>query len=348
MSHVRDLSVYEIVQMIEGQLVRGDSHKRISNIALPAEANEGDVCVIMGNKPLFIECSAGAVVCTDKIADHYHKAGAVIVVQEPAKALHQLLKHFAGAQSGAVQTGIHPSAMIADGVQIGEAVSVGAYSVIETGSVIGNRTLVGAQVTIGKHVRIGTDCVLMDGVRIRDHTVIGDRCVIKPNAVIGSDGFGFQMLNGRWEHTPHLGNVVLGNDVFVGACTTIDRAKIGSTVIEDGVKIDNLVQIAHNVRIGARTVIAAQTGVAGSTVIGKDCVVGGQVGFVGHIEVADGVQVQAQSGVISASKPKAKLYGSPAIDYQQFLRAYAIFTKLPDLYRKWQKVLARLEQNKTQ
>lgn len=348
MSSSKDLTVRQIVQLLEGQLVRGSSHKRIVNIALPGEASEADVCVILGNKPIFSDRRAGAIVCTDKIAPHYHNADAVIAVKEPAKALHRLLKYFANVQSGAAHMGIHPSAMIADDVQMGEAVSVGAYAVIETGAVIGCRTSIGPQVTIGKHVRIGADCVIMDGVRIGDHAVVGDRCIIKPNAVIGSDGFGFQLLDGQLEHTPHLGNVVLGNDVFVGACTTIDRAKIGSTVIEDGVKIDNLVQIAHNVRIGARTVIAAQTGVAGSTVIGKDCVIGGQVGFVGHIEVADGVQVQAQSGVISASKPKAKLYGSPAIDYQQFLRAYAIFTKLPDLYKKWQKMFAQVEQNKTQ
>jgi len=347
MPSVKDFSVHEMVHLIEGQLVRGSSNKRIKWIALPVEASEEDVCVLLGDRPVRLPNKVGAVVCKEHLATHSFEADAVIAVRDPSKALHQLLKYFANTAREEEHIGIHPEAIIAAGVQIGEAVSIGAFSMIETGSIIGSHTSVGRHVTIGKHVRIGAQCVIMDGVQIMDHTVIGDRCVIKPNAVIGSDGFGFQRINGKWEHTPHLGNVVLGNDVYVGACTTIDRAKLGSTVIGDLVKIDNLVQIAHNVRIGARTVIAAQTGVAGSTILGRDCVIGGQVGFVGHIEVADGVQVQAQSGVISAPKPQAKLYGSPAIDYQQFLRAYAIFTKLPDLYRKWQKLFARDEQNKT-
>jgi UDP-3-O-[3-hydroxymyristoyl] glucosamine N-acyltransferase len=169
-----------------------------------------------------------------------------------------------------------------------------------------------------------------------DDCKVGDRCVIHPNTVIGSDGFGFLPNNeGVYSKIPHLGNVEIGNDVEIGANCAIDRAVMGSTVIEDGVKLDNLIQVAHNVRIGKNTVIAAQAGIAGSTRIGANCLIGGQSGFVGHLEIADGTKVQAQSGVTkSVKKPNTALYGSPAIDYNNYIKSYALFKQLPDLMRK--------------
>ncbi len=225
---------------------------------------------------------------------------------------------------------VHPFATL------GKGVSVGTFSILDEGSKIGDNTVLHPQVFVGKNVEIGKDCILYPGVKIYDRCKIGDHCVLHANVVIGSDGFGFAAQpDGRYSKIPQIGNVVLEDDVEIGANTTIDRATLGSTIIRKGVKLDNLVMVAHNVEIGENTVVAAQAGFAGSTKIGQQCRIGGQTGFVGHIDVAEGTQVQAQSGVAaSVKKPGTAIYGSPALQYNNYLRSYAIFKKLPDLYKK--------------
>jgi UDP-3-O-[3-hydroxymyristoyl] glucosamine N-acyltransferase len=189
---------------------------------------------------------------------------------------------------------------------------------------------------VGEYCAIGADVTLYPGVIIYHHCVIGDRCIVHANTVIGSDGFGFSKgENGHFVKIAQVGNVVLEEDVEVGANTVVDRATMGSTVIRKGVKLDNLIQVAHNVEIGQDTVIAAQAGIAGSTKIGRNVMIGGQAGFIGHIEVADQVQVQAQSGVAaSVTTPGEKVYGSPALPYRAFLQSYAVFRELPVLLKR--------------
>jgi UDP-3-O-[3-hydroxymyristoyl] glucosamine N-acyltransferase len=224
-------------------------------------------------------------------------------------------------------------------------VSVGPGAVIEAGAQVGSGSRIGAQVYLGSNVKIGKDVQLYPGVRILKDSQIGDRCIIHSNAVIGSDGFGFAPKeDGHYQKIVHVGRVIIESDVEIGANTTIDRATMGATIIRQGVKIDNLVQIGHNVEVGAHTVIAAQSGIAGSTKIGKHCRIGGQVGIVGHISIADGTQIQAQSGIAQAVKdPGTYLFGTPAIGYKDFIRSFAVFKKLPDLYRR----LAKLERTST-
>lgn len=172
----------------------------------------------------------------------------------------------------------------------------------------------------------------MPGVKLYAGTKIGCDCIVHSNAVIGSDGFGFVPdEKGHLQKVPHSGNVVLEDRVEIGANTVIDRGSIGSTIIKQGVKLDNLIQIAHNVQIGENTGIAAQTGIAGSTSIGNNCLIGGQVGFVGHIKVGNEVQIQAQSGINKNVADKSKLYGSPAMSYMDFLRSYSLFQRFPDI-----------------
>jgi len=191
-------------------------------------------------------------------------------------------------------------------------------------------------VTIGKNVRIGTDCVIYPGVVIYNDTVIGNSCTIHANAVIGSDGFGFApQADGTFTTIPQLGNVVLEDGVSVGANTTIDRATMGSTLIKKGVKIDNLVQIAHNVEVGENTAIAAQTGVSGSTKIGKNCLIGGQVGVAGHISIADKTIVTAQSGVTKTVRKEGQILGgTPASPNSDYLKRNALLRQLPDLLKR--------------
>ncbi|MCL4133469.1 UNVERIFIED_CONTAM: hypothetical protein GTU68_020931 [Idotea baltica] len=216
-----------------------------------------------------------------------------------------------------------------------ERVSVGAMSYVGAEVVIGEGTIVHPQVYIGDRVSLGKDIILYPGVRIYNDTIIGDRCVIHANAVIGSDGFGYARSDsGDFKKIPHLGNVIIEDDVEIGANTTVDRAVMGSTIIKSGVKLDNLIQVAHNVEIGSRTGIAALTGIAGSAKIGEDCLIGGQVGIMGHTQIADGVMIQAQAGVISSiTEDKSRWSGSPAFGYFEFLRSSAIFQKLPQLMK---------------
>ena len=229
---------------------------------------------------------------------------------------------------------VDPSSSIGDFVCIGEKANVGA------------NCKVGPQVFIGDEVSIGENCIIYPGVRILQKCQIGSNCIIHSNAVIGSDGFGFApQENGTYKKIPQLGNVILEDHVEVGANVTIDRASMGSTIIKSGAKLDNLIHVAHNVKVGKNTVVAAQAGVAGSTEIGENCQIGGQVGFVGHIKVANGTRIQAQSGIAGpVEQENSKLFGSPAIEYNNYLRSYAIFKKLPELYRHINKLAQRMKQ----
>ncbi|MFA7552257.1 MAG: UDP-3-O-(3-hydroxymyristoyl)glucosamine N-acyltransferase [Bacteroidales bacterium] len=218
---------------------------------------------------------------------------------------------------------------IARKASIGKKVYIGAHSYIGKRARIGNGAQIYPQVYIGENVKIGAGTVLYPGVKIYDDCIIGENCIIHANAVIGSDGFGFAPASdGSYRKIPQTGNVVIEDNVEIGGNTVIDRATMGSTIIRCGVKLDNLIQIAHNVEVGENTVMAAQSGIAGSTHVGANCMVGGQAGIVGHLTVAARTQIGAQAGVIGSVKEEGNiLLGMPAIDHSQFMRAYALFRK---------------------
>ncbi len=242
------------------------------------------------------------------------------------------------------QSFIHPSATI------GSEISVGRFSIIEANAQIGDHSIISDQVYIGAKVQIGKHARIYPGVKIFHDCIIGDNCTIHSNVIIGCDGFGFApQADGTYEKIEQLGNVIIEDKVEIGASTTIDRATMGSTIIRKGVKLDNLIQIGHNVEIGENTVIAAQAGIAGSTKIGKNCQIGGQVGFVGHVKIADGTKVQAQSGVASPVKMENQsLFGSPAFNYTDYVRSYAVFKKLPDLYKRINAMEKKLREKEDQ
>jgi UDP-3-O-[3-hydroxymyristoyl] glucosamine N-acyltransferase len=235
------------------------------------------------------------------------------------------------------------SAMIHDTVEYSQELYVGAYAVVQADTKLGSGTTIGDHVSIGRHVTIGSSCIIHPGVRIHDNVRIGDRCIIYSNAVIGFDGFGHHPAPDGYQKIRHIGTVHIEDDVEIGSNTCIDRGRLKNTIIRKGVKLDNLIQVAHGVEIDHDVVIAAQAGISGSTYIGPNSRIGGQVGMVGHISVAEGSQIQAQSGLASSIKTKnKKWYGTPAMSYFQYLRSFAIFKRLPEILER----LNRIERNR--
>ncbi len=230
--------------------------------------------------------------------------------------------------------GIEANSYIAENASIGEKIYVGAFSYISNNAKIGNKAQIYPQVYIGDNVVIGDNTVIYAGAKIYPNCKIGNNCIIHSGAVIGSDGFGFAMEAGSYKKIPQLGNVIIEDNVEIGANTTIDRAVMDSTIIGKGVKLDNLIQIAHNVEVGENTAMASQVGISGSTKVGKNCVLGGQVGLGGHITIGDNSSIGAQSGIISNIKEGSQILGSPAIPVKSFFRSSAIFPKLPDIYKE--------------
>jgi len=219
---------------------------------------------------------------------------------------------------------------------VGEGAYRGAFSYIGDNCTIGNDVKIYPQAYIGDNVTIGNNCTIHPGVRIYAGTIIGNHCTVFANTVIGSDGFGFApQADGTYKTIPQLGNVILEDNVSIGSNTTIDCATIGSTIIREGVKLDNLIQIAHNVEIGKNTVIAAQSGVSGSTKIGESCIIAGQVGIVGHIRLPNRTQVGAQAGISkSINKEGLAFTGSPATELRNHMKSLAVFRQLPELEKR--------------
>ena len=255
-------------------------------------------------------------------------------VDDVRGALAVLLAQFSATDTTAPE--ISAQAAVHSSASVGESTSIGAFVVVEADVRIGNHCTIHPQVFIGKGSVIGDYTVLHPGVKVYHHTQIGAHCTLHANAVIGADGFGYAPLpDGGWQKVPHVGNVVIGNRVEIGANTCVDRAAMGSTLIHDGVIMDNLVHIAHNVEVGENTAMAAQVGVAGSAKIGPNCLLGGQTGIAGHISLAKGTRTQAQSGLGSTIKEEGTaVFGSPAIPYNDYVRAYIVFKDLPALAKK--------------
>lgn len=234
------------------------------------------------------------------------------------------------------KTGIESPVFIHESAKIGENVYIGAFSYIGKDVVIGDNCKIYPQAYIGENVKIGKGTTLFSGVKVYFDTILGDQVVIHSGAVIGSDGFGFApQNNGSYRKISQIGNVVVENEVEIGANTVVDRATMGSTVVKQGVKLDNLIQIAHNVEIGKNTVIAAQTGISGSTKVGENAIIGGQAGIVGHISIANGTKIQAQSGVNKNIVEEGKRWsGSPAAPYHAQMRSHVVYSRLPELEKR--------------
>lgn len=340
-----EITVKDLAHVLNGT-IEGDPEVRVNRPGKIEEGGEGAI-TFLGNAKyesyLYTTTASAVLISRDFQLKSPIKA-TLIRVDDVYASIALLLEKFSSVQTKS--NGIHPQSLIGPNTSFGQNISIGPFVVIEEDVVIGDNVRIDSHVFIGKGVKIGDNCQVHSGVKILHGSVIGNRCVFYPGVIIGADGFGYApQEDGSYKKIHHVGNVVIENDVEIGANSTVDRASIGSTILHQGVKLDNLVQIAHNVVIGENTVIAAQAGVAGSTKIGKNCQIGGQVAVAGHLKVADGTRVQGKSGVASNVKePNQALFGYPAIDYHQFIRAYTIFKQLPDLAKRLYELEKRSDQ----
>ena len=330
-------TVDQIADLIEGT-VNGNGATLISNFDKIEEGKSGSISFLSNPKyeSFLYQTDASAVIISKDLALKKPVKTALIRVSDPYLAFTILLQKYQELIEKR-ETGIQEPSFVADNAQISEHVFIGRFTQVESGSRIGKNTQIYDRVSIGKNVSIGCDCTIYPGVVIYKDCIIGDNVVIHANSVIGSDGFGHApQADGTFKSIPQLGNVLIEDDVSIGSNTTIDRATMGSTIIRKGVKIDNLVQIAHNVEIGSNTAIAAQTGISGSTKVGENCLIAGQVGVAGHITIAPKTIVTGQSGVTKSVKtPGQTLGGTPASNNVDFLKRNALIRQLPEFFEKF-------------
>lgn len=340
-------SAEQIAAMLGG-LVEGDAQVSVNSLSKIEEGKPGTLTFLANPKyaSFIYETQASiAIVSKDFVAEKAIPSTLTLIkVDDAYGSFAKLLEAYNGLRKP--KPGIHPTAVISESATIGENVHIGPYVVIGDHSSIGQNAVIHAHSFIGDAVSLGESTVLNAGVKIYADCKIGNHCTLHAGVVIGGDGFGFAPNSeNNYAKVPQIGNVILEDYVEVGSNSTIDRATLGSTIIRKGVKLDNLIQIAHNVEIGENTVIAAQTGVAGSTKIGKNCMIGGQVGIVGHVNIADGTKIAAQSGVGSEIKEvDTIIQGSPAFPIMDYKKSYVGFRKLPDLMRR----IENLEKNNNQ
>lgn len=315
-----------------GAKLSGDPSAAITDVASIEDAGPGQITFAADKRSLnaLSATRASAVVVKEGSAPVARVS--LIEVKDPLKAFAKLIAIF--RPEAAPSPGVHPKAEVHAGAVIASTASIGAFSVVEDGARIGENAAVHPRVYIGAGAEIGDGSILYPGVVVRDGCCVGKNVIIHPNAVIGSDGFGYYREGASYKKIPQRGIVVIEDGCEIGACVTIDRATVGATLIGRGTKIDNLVQIAHNVKVGEDTVIVAQAGIAGSARIGSRVQLAGQAGINGHIEVGDDSIVTAKTGVIGSIPPRSVVSGMPAIPHGEWMRAEAVFTKLPEIKKR--------------
>jgi UDP-3-O-[3-hydroxymyristoyl] glucosamine N-acyltransferase len=338
----------QLAQLINAR-IEGDPEVVVRRPMRIEEAQAGDFAFL--DNPRYAHYAYTTQASVLLVHDDFVVEGQVVPtllrVADVRGSLAQLLEKFSQpAARTAEAADVSAQASVDPAARVGTGTSVGAFAVIEAGAVVGDYCTIYPQVYIGRNVHIGDGTVLHPGVRVYFDCVVGQNCILHANAVIGADGFGFApQPDQSWKKIPQVGNVVIENEVEIGANTCIDRAALGSTLVRSGAKIDNLVQVAHNVEIGHNVALASQVGIAGSTKIGDNSLLGGQTGVAGHITLAPGTRTQAQSGIGSAVKqPGTALFGSPAIAYGDYVRAYVVFKDLPDLAKRLRAVEKKIEQ----
>lgn len=324
-------SAAQIAGILEGDVV-GNPEAEVNKLAKIEEGTEGSLTFLANPKYAnYIYTTQATITIVNKSFEPEQEITTTLIKVEDAKsAFSKLLEYY--NQVKLMKSGIEQPSVISEGVTYGEGLYLGSFCYIGKNVVIGNNVKIYPNSFIGDNVVIGDNSILFAGARVYSETVIGKNCTIHSGTIVGSDGFGFApQEDGTYAKVPQIGNVIIEDNVEIGACTTVDRATLGSTIIRKGVKLDNQIQIAHNVEIGENTVIASQTGVAGSTKIGKNCMIGGQVGIVGHITIGDGVRIQAQSGIGKSLKDGEVVQGSPAFNYGDFAKSFVHFKNLPKI-----------------
>ena len=341
-----EFSAQQIASILNGT-VDGDPNVKVSSFSKIEEGKTGTLTFLANLKyeHHIYDTGASIVLVNEDFKPTQPVKATMVRVQNAYASLAVLLSVVEKAQKENKQ-GIASTAFVAISATVGEDCYVGNLAYIGEGVRLGKGCRVYPHAYIGDHVTVGDNTIIYPNVTVYQGCVIGSNCILHAGSVIGADGFGFAPEGETYKKIPQLGNVVLEDDVEVGANTTIDRAVMGSTIIHKGVKLDNLVQIAHNVEVGDNTVMAAQVGIAGSVKIGKHCMFGGQVGLAGHIHITDNVQFGAQAGVMSDIKEPATLLGAPAINAKDFMRSSVIFNRLPEMYRTMGRLQKEIEQLK--
>jgi UDP-3-O-[3-hydroxymyristoyl] glucosamine N-acyltransferase len=322
----------QIAGVLEGEVV-GNPNAEVSTLSKIEEGVEGSLTFLSNPKYVsFIYSTQASVTIVNKnFVPESPISTTLIKVDDAYGAFTKVLTFYAQAKNDS-KKGIEQPVFMSDDVKFGEDLYVGSFSYIGKNVTLGKNVKIFPSCYIGDNVTIGDNMLMHAGVRIYSDTVIGTNCCLHSGAIIGADGFGFAPnAENRYDKIPQIGNVIIENNVEIGAGTTIDRATMGSTIIRNGVKLDNQIQIAHNVEIGENTVIAAQTGIAGSTKIGKHCTIGGQVGISGHITIGNNVRIQAQSGVTKNLKDEEIVQGTPSFNYNDFSKSYVHFKNLPKM-----------------
>lgn len=338
-----EFSAQKIAEYLNGT-VEGDKNVTVKSISRIEEGEVGSLSFLANPKYIsHIYNTQASIVLVNRDFVAEKKIHSTLVrVDDPYKAFASLLELY--SQFKLQKIGIDKSAIVRENTIIGENIYLGAYVVIEAGVKIGNNVKIYPHSYIGENVEIGNDTLIYAGVKIYNDCSVGKNCIIHSGAVVGSDGFGFAPeTNSDFKKIPQIGNVIIEDRVEIGANTTIDRSTIGSTIIRNGVKLDNLIHVAHNVEIGENTVIAAQTGISGSTKIGKNCLIGGQVGFAGHIKIGENVKIGAQSGILSDVPDNAIMQGSPASKLKSFYKSTVLFNKLPEINTQVNKIQKEIE-----
>lgn len=321
----------QIAGILEGE-VMGNPEAEVFKLSKIEEGTEGSLTFLANPKytNYIYSTQATVTIVNNTFEPEQEITTTLIKVEDAYKSFSKLLEYY--NQVKLMKSGIEQPSVISEGVTYGSDLYLGSFCYVGKNVTIGNNVKIYPNSFIGDNVTIGDDCVFFAGVRIYSETVIGNRCTIHSGTIIGSDGFGFApQEDGTYSKVPQIGNVIIEDDVEIGACTTVDRATLGSTIIRKGVKLDNHIQVAHNVEIGENTVIAAQTGIAGTTKIGKNCLIGGQVGFAGHLVIGDGVKIQAQSGIGKNLEAGEVVQGSPAFNYGDFAKSFVHFRNLPKI-----------------
>lgn len=336
----------QIAGLLQG-VVDGNPDAKVSKLAKIEEGTPGSLS-FLGNPKYteYIYTTAASIVIVKKDFEPERplQEGTTLVrVEDPHSSFAVLLDHY--NQIKQKKAGIEEPSFIAESATVGENVYIGAFSYIGENSTIANNAKIYPGAYVGDNVSIGEGSVIYAGAKVYSDCIVGKDCVVHSGAVIGADGFGFAPNSANnYKKVPQIGNVILEDHVEIGALTAVDRATLGSTIVRKGVKLDNLIQVAHNVEIGENTVIAAQTGIAGSTKMGKNMMVGGQVGIIGHLNLAEEVKIAAQSGIGHNIEEKGKIVqGSPAFSIGDYKKSYVMFRKLPEIYARLSELESELK-----
>lgn len=327
------MTLHEVAKLIGASLEEGTPDQEISGVASLMEARPGDL-TFFGNPRYLVQLRASAATAAIVPLECQEQVTPVLLrVENPSVAFATVVASFAPPEI-VPAPGIHPSAIVSPEARLGEGVSIGALVVIEAGAVIGDGSVIHSGCVIGHEVRLGRHCLLHANVTIRERCVLGDRVILQPGAVVGSCGFGYEFQEGRHQKIPQTGIVEIGDDVEIGANTTIDRARFGRTVIGTGTKIDNLVQIAHNVQVGSNAIICSQVGIAGSTRVGSYVTLAGQVGLAGHLDIGDKAIIGAQSGLSKNVPSGSMVIGAPAKPIKEWKQNNFYISQLGKLYER--------------